>query len=91
VEACRPWLTAELVQVDPDVVVCLGATAAKALLGPAFRVTRERGQLLTRATSKGDKQFVATVHPSAVLRADDQDSAYDAFVADLAVVAKALA
>jgi uracil-DNA glycosylase family protein len=90
VEACRPWLAAELVQVDPEVVVCLGATAAKALLGPGFRVTRERGELLTRTTSLGEKQFLATVHPSAVLRAPDRDEAYGAFRADLAVVAEAL-
>lgn len=90
VEACRPWLAAELVRVDPELVVCLGATAAKALLGPSFRVTRERGQIVTRETSLGERRFVATVHPSAVLRSTDRDEAYAAFRADLGVVAEAL-
>jgi DNA polymerase len=88
--ACRPWLAAELVRVDPEMVVALGATAAKALLGPDFRVSRDRGQLISRATSVGDKQFVATVHPSAILRATDRDEAYAEFLSDLRVVAKAL-
>jgi uracil-DNA glycosylase family protein len=87
-EACRPWLQAELAVVDPDVLVCLGATAAKALLGPAFRVTRQRGQLYPRHGHAG--WTMATTHPSAVLRADDRDAAYAALVADLRVAAAAV-
>lgn len=91
--ACRPWLTAELAAVDPDLVVCLGATAAKTLLGTSFRVTRQRGKLIERETSRGTKMFLATAHPSAVLRVpqgEDRDEAYAALVRDLAVVAGAL-
>ena len=95
ITACRPWLSAELHVIDPEVIVVLGATAAKALLGPSFRVTKERGRLITRpplgdeaATQNGF--FVATVHPSSVLRADDRDAAYAGFVDDLKVAASAL-
>jgi uracil-DNA glycosylase family protein len=90
VEACRPWLTAELAAVKPDVVVVLGATAGKALLGPSFRVTKERGVPFRRQTTVGETCFVATVHPSSVLRSPDRDEAYTAFRADLAVVAEEL-
>jgi len=86
--ACRPWLEAELAIVQPDVLVCLGATAAKALLGPSFRVTRQRGQLFPREPGTG--WIMATAHPSAVLRSDDRDAAYAALVADLRVAARAL-
>jgi len=86
--ACRPWLDAELALVEPDVLVCLGATAAKALFGPDFRVTRQRGQLFARAGSTG--WMMATYHPSAVLRADDRAAAFSALVADLRVAAAAL-
>ena len=86
--ACRPWLDAELALLDPDVLVCLGATAAKVLLGATFRVTRQRGLLFPRAGGSG--WMLATYHPSAVLRADDRDSAYAALVADLQVAAAAL-
>ena len=85
--ACRPWLVAELRLVRPDVVVCLGATAVRALLGPDVRVMRDRGSILTRETSLGSTAFLVTLHPSAVLRADDQDAAYAGLVADLRVVA----
>ena len=90
--ACKPWLQAELREVDPELVVVLGATAAKALLGTAFRVTRERGSVLVRETSLGDRRFVATVHPSSILRVPDEDreAAYGAFVADLRVAAAAV-
>jgi DNA polymerase len=91
ITACRPWLVEELRVVDPEVVVCLGATAVRALLGPSVRVMRDRGELMTRETSLGAKTFLVTVHPSAVLRADDQDTAYAALVADLRVAAAALA
>ena len=95
--ACRPWLLAELAVVDPDVVVLLGATAGKALLGPDFTVMRRRGVLIPRA-GRGDEPerrslgwIVATLHPSAVLRADDQDAAYRMLVDDLRLAASTLA
>jgi DNA polymerase len=97
IEACRPWLSAELAVVDPEVVVCLGATAARALFGPAFRVTRQRGVLFPRTPRRSDPALLraawlmATVHPSAVLRAADADAAFDELVADLTVAAQALA
>ena len=92
VNACRPWLAAELAQVDPDVIVCLGATAAKALLPKDFRVTKHRGQLIVLPTSRGEKTFLGTIHPSAVLRVPEaeRDAAYAALVADLGVAAAAL-
>ncbi len=65
VEACRPWLVAELRVVDPVVIVALGATAAKALLGPSVRVTKDRGTVIERETSLGPRRFVVTTHPSA--------------------------
>jgi uracil-DNA glycosylase family protein len=85
--ACRPWLDAELAVVKPDVLVALGATAAQALLGSGFRVTRERG---VPVDSDLAPNVIATVHPSSILRAGDEverREAYDAFVADLKVVA----
>ena len=90
ITACRPWLVEELRVVDPAVIVCLGATAAKALLGSAIRVTKDRGALMERETSLGPRQFLVTIHPSAVLRADDRDAAYDGLVADLRVAAGVL-
>ncbi|OII66638.1 UdgX family uracil-DNA binding protein [Streptomyces sp. CC77] len=88
--ACKPWLDAEVRLVDPDVLVALGATAGKALLGSSFRVTRQRGLLLPYE-ERGDC-LVATIHPSAVLRAGDRDreAAYAGLVSDLAVAAEAL-
>ncbi len=89
VEACVPWLSAELTAVSPELTVLLGATAAKALLGPSFRVTRQRGVLMPR---EGGGQLMATIHPSAVLRAgDDRAGAMAGLVADLRVAAAALA
>jgi uracil-DNA glycosylase len=90
ITACRPWLVEELRLVDPEVIVCLGATATKALLGPAVRVTKDRGALMERETSLGPRQFLVTIHPSAVLRADDRDAAYAGLVADLRVAASVL-
>jgi uracil-DNA glycosylase family protein len=69
--ACRPWLDAELAAVDPEVLVCLGATAAKAMLGRQFRVTRQRGQVFSLLDGL---EVMATIHPSAVLRARDDGS-----------------
>ena len=98
--ACRPWLLAEFAQVSPRVVVALGATAAQALLGPSFRVTKQRGVLLPWpesayhaedfAQAGGSAQVMATLHPSAILRADDRDTAYKGLVEDLRVAASAL-
>ncbi|MCE6995974.1 UdgX family uracil-DNA binding protein [Saccharothrix sp. S26] len=82
VVACLPWLRAELARVRPDLVVCLGATAAKAVLGSSFKVSERRG----RVERVEDQDVIATVHPSAVLRAPDRDEAYRGFVADLRVV-----
>jgi DNA polymerase len=90
IAACRSWLDLEIKLVKPEVVVCLGATAAQALLGRAFRVTQQRGKLLPFETAP---QALATVHPSSVLRAPDDASRhreYKLFVNDLRVVAKAL-
>lgn len=129
VAACRPWLTAEIALLSPEVVVALGATAAGTLFGPAFRVTKSRGVLLqwppeqgpfaTGAQSPADELAgardadapgapdasdapeedaaphagfaLATLHPSAVLRAEDREQAYAGLVADLRVAAAALA
>jgi len=105
VNACRPWLLAEFALLSPDLVVALGATAAKALFGPAFRVTKSRGVLMPwpaaavapeafrHSGDDGDRVSafaMATVHPSAVLRADNVDLAYDGLVADLKVALSAL-
>ncbi len=90
IEACRPWLNAELALLDPDVIVCLGATAAKALLGASFRITRERGRPLESDLAP---VVLATIHPSAILRAPDEDARQrerDAFTRDLAVVAQTM-
>jgi len=90
ISACRPWLDAELALLRPELVVCLGATAAQALLGKAFRVTRQRGEVLD---GPGGFRYTATVHPSSVLRADEatRAAAYDGLVADLRVAAQVLA
>ena len=87
IAACRPWLDAELAVVQPQVLVCLGATAAQALLGRQFRVTKERGRPVE---SNLAATVVATVHPSSILRAeaDDRVAARAAFVDDLRVVAQ---
>jgi len=93
IAACRVWLELELRLVKPQIVVALGATAAQAILGPKFRVTKERGQL--RELTVGPRQLLvtATVHPSSILRAPDEQSReaeYEAFVTDLKGVAKTL-
>jgi DNA polymerase len=84
--ACRPWLEAELEVVEPDVVVCLGATAAQALIGRDFRVSRQRGELVDSPLAR---YVLATVHPSSILRQRDdasREAEYAAFVDDLRVV-----
>ncbi|MBE1533567.1 UdgX family uracil-DNA binding protein [Actinomadura algeriensis] len=106
--ACRPWLLAELRILEPDVVVSLGATAGKALLGSSFRVTKQRGRLMplpdletigTPAAAReiadgpaerADTRLLATIHPSAVLRAEDRDDVYAGLLDDLRIVATAL-
>ena len=90
IAACRPWLEVEIEVVKPEVVVCLGATAAQSLLGRAFRVTQQRGRLMPFDRAP---QILATVHPSSILRAQDEESRhreYELFVNDLRVVANAL-
>jgi DNA polymerase len=91
IRACRAWLDAELSTVQPRVVVCLGATAAQALLGPSFRVTQSRGKSLK---DTGIAPYViATVHPASVLRAPDpkaRESDRQAFVEDLRTVKRLL-
>jgi uracil-DNA glycosylase family protein len=90
IKACRPWLEAELRAVKPAVIVCLGATAAQSVFGSQFKLMQQRGRVLASALAP---QAVATIHPSAVLRAPDSEGrreAYAMLVADLKVVAKAL-
>jgi DNA polymerase len=95
-QACWPWLAAELSRLEPRVLVTLGATAGRALFGSSFRVTRQRGTPITwRAPGPPDDPerevtVVPTIHPSAVLRADDRDGAYAGLVADLRVAASTL-
>ena len=89
--ACRPWLETEIALVKPRVLVCLGATAAQALLGRAFKVTQQRGQFVQSPLAP---LVTATVHPSSILRAPDDESRREEmreFVADLKKVAKQLA
>jgi DNA polymerase len=96
--ACRPWLEGELSAVAPEVVVCLGATAAQAILGRQFRVTQQRGQLLEwpekfEISLDEPPLVLATVHPSSILRAPedaDRKALMEGFVADLEVAATAL-
>lgn len=87
--ACRPWLEAEIEEVRPKVIVALGATAAQALLGSSFRLTKHRGEFVV---SDWPARVTATVHPSAILRAPDEQSRHEEmehFIRDLRVVAKA--
>lgn len=91
IAVCRPWLEAELRLVRAELLICLGATAAQSIFGPAFRVTRERGKVLKSALAP---RVLATVHPSALLRQPDEESRereYAQFVADLRAARKASA
>ncbi|HZC26708.1 MAG TPA: UdgX family uracil-DNA binding protein [Actinopolymorphaceae bacterium] len=106
VVACRPWLVAELRVLGPELLVCLGATAAKAVFGPSFKVTERRGRVLSlpedlqeqlrqpEADATGADVPVpatlATIHPSAALRAENREEMYAGLVADLRVAAAAL-
>jgi uracil-DNA glycosylase len=90
IDACSPWLQAELEVTEPEALITLGATAGKALFGSSFRVTRQRGELLD---SELAPIVSATIHPSAILRAPDDEARMQeraAFRADLANVATAL-
>ncbi len=90
IAACLDWLEAEIRIVEPDVIVCLGATAAQVLLGRAFRVSVKRGRLIEGGVAP---LMLATVHPSSILRIADDDerrAAFDRFVADLALIQDAL-
>jgi uracil-DNA glycosylase len=90
IAACLPWLEAEIALVRPEVVVCLGATAAQALLGKRFRVSRQRGELVESPLAH---RVLATVHPSSLLRAPDEEtrrSETERFVEDLRKAARAL-
>jgi uracil-DNA glycosylase len=87
VSACKQWLLAEIDAVRPDLVICLGATAAQALLGPKFRVTKQRGEIIELPIGR----VVATVHPSSILRARDPESReaeFALFVGDLEAARK---
>lgn len=88
IKACRPWLEAEIALVKPKILVALGATAAQSLLGPQFRVTKQRGELLEFNLAP---YIMATVHPSSILRAPDEETRqleYRHFVADLKKLAR---
>ena len=90
IAACRPWLEAELRIVKPKLVVAMGATAAQTIFGPSFRVTRERGKVLS---SKLAPRVLATVHPSSLLRQPDEASRereYKHFVSDLRAAVRAV-
>jgi uracil-DNA glycosylase, family 4 len=89
VSACLPWLQAEIAAVKPKILVCLGATAAQALLGKQFRVTQQRGEILPSALAP---VVMATVHPSSILRAPDatRHAEMDRFIYDLKKVAQVL-
>jgi uracil-DNA glycosylase len=91
IRACKPWLDAEIAVVRPKVIVCLGATAAQALLGRQFRVSKQRGELIPSPLAPA---VTATVHPSAILRAPDDETRREEtrrFVEDLRKVARLLA
>jgi uracil-DNA glycosylase family protein len=89
IAACRPWLEAELQAVNPGLLVCMGATAAQAVFGPTFRVTRDRGKVLKADIAA---RVLATVHPSSLLRQPDEESRereYKLFVGDLRAAVRA--
>lgn len=96
IKACWPWLAAELARLNPSVAVTLGATAGRALFGSSFRVTRQRGSKIAWCSTEPGRErereitVVPTIHPSAVLRADNRDDAYACLVDDLRVAASSL-
>ena len=88
--ACRPWLDAELAAIKPEILVCLGATAARAIFGAGFRIMKDRGHF---AATRWAPRTIATLHPSAVLRGEDpaqEAKLYQMLVEDLRLVATAL-
>ena len=90
INACRPWLEAEIKQVRPDVIVALGATAAQTLFGSGFRVSMQRGTIIT--SSQWAPKVIVTVHPSSILRAPDEEARHRemaAFIRDLKRAAEA--
>lgn len=90
IAACRPWLTSEIEVLRPEGLICLGATAAQALLGPAFRITKSRGEIMP---SEMAEWIMATYHPSAVLRAPDEQRRHQMraeLISDLKAAAAAL-
>ena len=90
ITACRPWLEAEIAVIKPDVIVALGATAAQSLLGPKFRVTKQRGEFIPHPLAP---YVMATVHPSSILRAPDDETRkleLRRFIADLKKLAKVI-
>jgi DNA polymerase len=90
IAACRPWLETEIALVKPDVIVALGATAAQALLGPQFRVTKQRGEFIPSTLAP---YVMATVHPSSILRAPDDETRQlelRRFIDDLKKLAKVI-
>jgi uracil-DNA glycosylase len=91
ITACRPWFEAEVAALKPEVIVCLGATAAQAILGKQFKVTQQRGKIL--ANSPLAPMVMATVHPSSILRAQDDESRHremQEFIRDLKILAAAI-
>jgi len=84
IAACRPWLDAEVAVLKPRVLVCLGATAAQALLGRDFRISRQRGELVDSPLAPN---AIATVHPSSILRGENRELEYREFVRDLEKIA----
>jgi DNA polymerase len=90
IAACRPWLQAEIALVKPDVIVALGATAAQSLIGPQFRVTKQRGEFIESILAP---YVMATVHPSSILRAPDDETRqleYRRFIDDLKKLARVI-
>ncbi|HWB82608.1 MAG TPA: UdgX family uracil-DNA binding protein [Bryobacteraceae bacterium] len=90
IQACRPWLEAEILLVKPRIIVCLGATAAQSLFGRTYRLTKERGKFVEHPWAP---HVTSTVHPSAILRAPDAEQRhqeYSLFLADLRNVRQAL-
>jgi DNA polymerase len=90
IAACRPWLDAEIDLLKPEVVVCLGATAAQALIGKDFKVSQRRGEWIKSSLARN---VIATVHSSSILRAPDEKSRradYARFVADLKKISKVI-
>ena len=87
IAACRPWFDEEVKAMKPSIIVCMGATAAQALLGRDFKVTKHRGEVI----SHGEIPIIATVHPSSILRAPDDQTRHEEmahFIEDLRVVAR---